>query len=124
MSDPSVAVEGTDPVPRDFAASSSPPQTATPSAVAQHPGLGDSRPSPHVHYALRIDPSLARDAPSGAAPALGRSDTEAALSPGIRRRFTRAGTFRTVDDFDDFTVRPGWHRMSTPFPPLPPPLSP
>jgi hypothetical protein len=116
-SDPAAAVGGADPVPRDFATSSIPtPAAIPPTTTAQQ--SGDSAASPHVHYALRIDPGFSTDTPSGAAsgsamPVLGRSDTEAALSPGIRRRLTRAGTFKTVDDFEDFAVRPGWHRMST-----------
>ncbi|KAK4119684.1 hypothetical protein N657DRAFT_684310 [Parathielavia appendiculata] len=94
----------TDPASRDFATASIPPAELPPT-TAQPPG--DS----HVHYALRIDPTLARDVPAGV---LGRSDTEAALSPGMRRRLTRAGTFRTVDDFEDFAVQPGWHPGAEP----------
>ncbi|KAL2271951.1 hypothetical protein VTJ83DRAFT_1322 [Remersonia thermophila] len=43
-----------------------------------------------------------------------RSDTEAAMNTGIRRRITRAGTFRTVDDFQEFTSQPGWHPGAEP----------
>lgn len=49
-------------------------------------------------------------------PAYIRSDIEAAMNPNIRRRVTRAGTFRTVDDFDEFASQPGWHRMSLSLP--------
>ncbi len=76
-----------------------------------------------MHYALSIDPGLASTVRPGsgsasaadpAKAAFARSDTEAALSPGIRRRLTRAGTFKTVDDFQEFSaLRPGWHRMSS-----------
>ncbi|KAK4033168.1 hypothetical protein C8A01DRAFT_19868 [Parachaetomium inaequale] len=113
---------GADPAPRDFAPI--PPRTTLPPPTAQHsenPGGGSSQESSHVHYAPN-DPGLASTTRSGLAPnpanlkpsALARSDTEAALSPGIRRRPTRAGTFKTVDDFDDFTVRPGWHPGAEP----------
>lgn len=102
---------GSGPAALDFATTSAAASAAFPPPThAQQPDEpgGNS----HVHYALSIDPGLAasHSATSGAQPGLTRSDTEAALSPGIRRRPTRAGTFRTVDDFDDFTVRPGWHR--------------
>ncbi|KAK3380441.1 hypothetical protein B0T24DRAFT_195128 [Lasiosphaeria ovina] len=41
-----------------------------------------------------------------------RSDT--ILSPTIRRRTARAGTFKTVEDFQDFEVRPGWQPGAEP----------
>lgn len=82
-----------------------------------------------MHYPPSIDTGLASTARLGSAGGsakapLGRSDTEAALSPGMRRRPTRVGTFKTVDDFDDFTVPHGWHRMSSPEPHYPPKLPP
>jgi hypothetical protein len=40
-------------------------------------------------------------------PMMARNET---FSP-LARRKTRAPTFRTVDDFEDYKVRPGWHRM-------------
>lgn len=116
--------DGNDPVPRDFATTPVALPVALPLTSAQHVEGDDSRnrPSSHVHYALNIDTVAASTAPAPhsssapelAKPVLGRSDTEAAvLSPSsMRRRLTRAGTFRTVDDFEDFTVRPGWHRVS------------
>jgi hypothetical protein len=45
-------------------------------------------------------------------------DGVASADPGIatplKRRLTRANTFRTVDDFQEFEVRPGWHPGSEP----------
>ncbi len=122
------AGSGSDPVPRDFATTATtsiPPPASLPpasTAAARHPLEGSSgnhsRETSHVHYALSIDPGLASTVLPGSArdpakAAFARSDTEAALSPGIRRRLTRAGTFKTVDDFQEFSaLRPGWHRMS------------
>lgn len=110
---------GTDPIPRDFAIPSAPSSAALLPATAHHAedssGSGD-RGNSHVHYPPSIDTGLASTARLGSAggsikAALGRSDTEAALSPSMRRRPTRVGTFKTVDDFDDFTVPRGWHRV-------------
>ncbi len=42
-----------------------------------------------------------------------RSDT-GIMSPAIRRRNTRAQTFRTVEDFDFEDIRPGWHPGAEP----------
>ncbi|KAL2129051.1 hypothetical protein VTI74DRAFT_8294 [Chaetomium olivicolor] len=121
---------GADPVPRDFATiaatspatSSNPPSTALSPTTAQHaedPSRSCSRPSSHVHYALNLDPSLTTTAhptvvTDPAKLTLSRPDAEASWSPGVRRRPTRAGTFRTVDDFQEFTVRPGWHPGAEP----------
>lgn len=123
MSDVNAGI-GSDPVPRDFATTSIPPPASLPpTAAARQSPEGSSgnrsRAASHVHYALSIDPGLASTVRPGSASdpakaAFARSDTEAALSPGIRRRLTRAGTFKTVDDFQDFSaLRPGWHRMSS-----------
>ncbi|KAK4152646.1 hypothetical protein C8A00DRAFT_34624 [Chaetomidium leptoderma] len=110
---------GADPVARDFATTSSLPSVALPPTAAQQAedsGRSHSRDSSHVHYPLdsglpKLNTTRSASATDPLNPAFApaRSDTEAALSPGIRRRPTRAGTFRTVDDFQDFTVRPGWH---------------
>ena len=117
-------------VSRDFAtAPDPPPTTLAPTGTQQPAGPNPAhsqttnRGSSRVHYALSIDPNVAdtaRAVPAAdAATAFVRSDPDFAFSPSLRRRPTRAGTFRipnragtfkTVDDFQDFTVRPGWHR--------------
>lgn len=108
---PSANLGGVDPVSRDFAATPDPPSATLAPAGSQQPGNREAR------YVSAIDPGIANPARSGlgtdpSRSAFARSDTDFALSPDLRRRTTRAGTFRTVDDFHDFTVRPGWHRMS------------
>ncbi|KAK3374826.1 hypothetical protein B0H63DRAFT_480969 [Podospora didyma] len=105
---------------QDFATSQSRPATA-PSTSRQQPGDAD-RPQPHVHYApsngLNIDTSLAsaahatrssKDTPSGR----NFARTDSMFSPVMRRR-TRAATFKTVEDFEDFEVRPGWRPGAEP----------
>ncbi len=121
------AGSGSGPVPRDFATASPPASLVPPTAAAQQPAEESSgrrsRASSHVRYALSIDPGLASTVRPGSASdpakaAFARSDTEAAWSPGIRRRLTRAATFKTVDDFQGLSLRPGWHRMSPHLAPL------
>lgn len=98
---------------RDFAtvADPLPAATTTTAATANLPDTDPER--PHVRYALNIDTE--RGTPTAPPPRAGivRTDTEAPFSPILRRR-TRAGTFRTVEDFEDFEVRPGWHPGAEP----------
>jgi hypothetical protein len=112
---------GADSGPPEDVTAAGPPSAALALNAGQHQPEDESRsrsrPNSHVHYAPTIDPGLAGTArpvlaTELAKPALARSDTEAALSPSVRRRLTRAGTFKTVDDFEEFTIRPGWHRAS------------
>ncbi|KAK4237272.1 hypothetical protein C8A03DRAFT_16156 [Achaetomium macrosporum] len=115
---------GPDKVPRDFATTSNPSNTQSDAPVfitTQQPGQSSwsgSRGSSHVHYAASVNPARPGSATQAtqAAPeaAFARSDTEAALSPTVRRRPTRAGTFKTVDDFQDLTIQPGWHPGAEP----------
>ena len=81
-------------------------------------------PHPHVHYGRGLDTGAgaaaddasADDAAAAAAASAGlfRTDTSSSSSPVMRRRTNRAGTFRTVEDFNDFEVRPGWHPGAEP----------
>ncbi|KAK0711705.1 hypothetical protein B0H67DRAFT_586109 [Lasiosphaeris hirsuta] len=115
------------PQSHDFATDISSPVTATPPAPQPGATTPDvSRPSPHVHYALNpIDTSVGGDhtleggngngnSTSIPGRAFGRSNTDQSAITPISRRRTRVGTFRTVEDFDDFEVRPGWHPGSEP----------
>ncbi|SPQ26160.1 737d3a48-7b95-4302-b682-bdd258f802ba [Thermothielavioides terrestris] len=114
---------GADSGPPEDVTAAGPPSAALALNAGQHQPEDESRsrsrPNSHVHYAPTIDPGLAGTArpvlaTELAKPALARSDTEAALSPSVRRRLTRAGTFKTVDDFEEFTIRPGWHPGAEP----------
>ncbi|KAL7935593.1 hypothetical protein V8C35DRAFT_321229 [Trichoderma chlorosporum] len=76
-----------------------------------------------VHYDLSVDTSSAASPPPADVQRLSRSDTAVhrePFSPLRRRRSTRAATFRTIDDADDFdfdatyTERPGWQPGSEP----------
>ncbi|KAK6864828.1 hypothetical protein PG990_005733 [Apiospora arundinis] len=71
---------------------------------------------PQVHYDLNIDtnlpPSASHLSPPPISPvmATGLSRSESQLSPnGVRRRFTRSNTFRTVKEFEE-----GWHPGAEP----------
>ncbi|KAK7408091.1 hypothetical protein QQX98_009746 [Neonectria punicea] len=75
----------------------------------------------HVRYDLTLDTeNLAPPVQSPRRPA--RSDTDGQrgfdLSPILRRRMTRAPTFKTVEDYDEFenpfSARPGWQPGSEP----------
>lgn len=78
----------------------------------------------HVDYAPNVEIHAESGAGGGLDPPrdpsnrVTRSDTELARrqagSPGIGLRTARGGTFRTVDDFDDFHVRPGWRPGAEP----------
>jgi len=71
-------------------------------------------PSPHVHYAssgvLSVDPSAHVDFAN-----VQRVDSNqsAPISPLFRRRTGRAGTFKPVEEFEDYGDRAGWHRTSS-----------
>ncbi|GAB1320863.1 Magnesium and cobalt transporter CorA [Madurella fahalii] len=102
---------------RDFAATPLPP----PSSPLDPGDATGSRTNEDTrsHYALNIEPGLADTANTGSVPdptgqTRGRSDTLAPMSPSIRRRTGRTGTFKTVDDFQDFEVGPGWHPGAEP----------
>ncbi len=80
--------------------------------------------APHVHYALNLDTSVGgpSHSPYPAGYGITRSDSDlqarhsglSPMTPGMRRRNTRAATFRTVEDFEDLDVRPGWHPGAEP----------
>ncbi|KAL8371193.1 hypothetical protein RB595_001171 [Gaeumannomyces hyphopodioides] len=116
---------------QDFApADNGPPRPPSPFSPSPQPppplssSSSDDLPqaSPHVRYDLRVDTSPdGRPAVAAAAPkqGIGRvgtamSRTPDGLSPILRRRNTRAATFRTVEDFEDFDVRIGWHPGAEP----------
>ncbi|KAL2020836.1 hypothetical protein VTK56DRAFT_7929 [Thermocarpiscus australiensis] len=113
---------GARPVSRDFATTPNPPPaTAAPTTLLQpaEESASRSQTNPRLRYALNIDPNLASTALSGEVPgsprrALGRDDAETAFSPIIRRRTTRVPTFKTVQDFQNFDSRPGWHPGAEP----------
>lgn len=82
------------------------------------PSAGAPREPPHVHYELNVDTAAAGTLPPHTG--VTRSDTELtrpsqAMSPTtVRRRNTRANTFRTLSNFDDFEKRPGWRPGAEP----------
>ncbi|KAI5457756.1 hypothetical protein BGZ63DRAFT_407821 [Mariannaea sp. PMI_226] len=93
--------------------------------VSFEPPAEPSRNSPrHIRYNLTVDTdnlSARQHSPKR----LNRSDTDArrdpGLSPNLRRRMTRAQTFKNVEDFNDldafdatFSARPGWQPGSEP----------
>jgi len=98
----------------DFAATTA----STSSAPALTEGRGGG--NHHVHYALNLNTSNLSPPPLPANEPITRSDTDLTrlggagpsalppLSPILRRRNTRAPTFRVVQDFEEFEVRPGW----------------
>ncbi|EOO00640.1 putative family metal ion protein [Phaeoacremonium minimum UCRPA7] len=97
---------------RDFATVPSAPDPGT-TPVAP-------RQTPHVHYALNIDTEAAQGLapPDPVTHGVTRSDTELSkpggVSPILRRRNTRAATFKTIQNFDEFEERPGWHPGAEP----------
>lgn len=81
---------------------------------------------PHVHYALNVNTQLRQASsrlspltagPLGGNPFAGvtRSDTELSRA-GVRRRSTRANTFKTIHEFDEFNElhEPGWRPGAEP----------
>lgn len=103
--------------PTTFDSEPSEPQDATSSTAG---------PSPHVHYALQIETNVGHSRPGSkqrsttpTGPTTGRtfarSDTGAFTPVILRRKTGRAGTFKTLEDFDDFSdVRQGWQPASEP----------
>ena len=87
---------------------------------APEPGT-DTAGSTYRSEALHFSPppsSPIKHAPDSPANRLGRSDTVLTTDPfsagTIRRRTTRANSFRPVQDYDDFEARPGWQPGSEP----------
>ncbi|KAI1879568.1 hypothetical protein JX265_002522 [Neoarthrinium moseri] len=92
------------------------------------PGLSEvtsppSRQQHHVDFALNVDTRAPQSAPrpsplSPRSPGFGgvtRSDTELSRR-GVRRRNTRANTFKTIQEYDEFEElsRPGWQPGAEP----------
>ncbi len=106
---------GNAPRPQDVAATAPAILTtaATEPETASAPESEIGRPPNRVHYApLGLDTNFSVEVASntiGQNP-MARSDTALTgpFSP-IRRRPTRVGTFK-VEQFQDYEVRPGWHR--------------
>jgi len=74
----------------------------------------DATKKPQVHYALgalNVDTSVGQ---GSLAPPRASDVSGAGFSPVLRRRFTRAMTFRTVEDFDGLQTRPGWQPGAEP----------
>jgi hypothetical protein len=73
---------------------------------------------PRVHYALQVDTMAAANDPTLQVPDATGSTTpqeDVPFSPVLRRRTTRASTFRTTDYGNDFDPRrPGWQPGSEP----------
>lgn len=111
---------------QDFAAADSgSTRRLSPSPSPRPPSLSsDDAPqaSPHVRYDLRVDTSpdglqeVPPPAPKQGIDHVGStmSRVNDGLSPILRRRNTRAATFRTVEDFEDFDVRAGWYPGAEP----------
>lgn len=102
---------------RDFAV------PLTPIVTAPEPQA--SRQPQHVHYGANIDDNEAVDRIQSTSLShnITKSDTELArnramtgnLTSPIRRRLTRVGTFRSIEDFSEFEPhRTGWHPGSEP----------
>jgi hypothetical protein len=97
------------PTAQDFASNPADTSTAPPLPEAQ----------PHVHYGPNVDASIKSDLPPPE-PTHGitHSDLDPThgtdLSPVLHRRFSHATTFRTVEDFEDFELRPGWQPGAEP----------
>jgi hypothetical protein len=95
----------------DTSGSTSATATTPATAPAAAPAEPDTR--PHVHYDLHIDTSTSQ--PPAPAPGVTRSDTDLQISPLLRRRTTRAATFKNIDEFDDFNPNgPGWQPGAEP----------
>ncbi|KAK4182506.1 magnesium transport protein cora [Podospora australis] len=109
------AIAAADPLPAN---TTTPTTTASSSDTAGHQDreattIGNDPQGSHVRYALNVETGQNPATTTPTRAAIVRTNTEAPFSPVIRRR-TRVGTFRTVDDFEDFEVRPGWHPGSEP----------
>ncbi|KAH6893429.1 hypothetical protein B0T10DRAFT_482265 [Thelonectria olida] len=103
------------------------PSHSSNTRVSFEPPRTPPRASPrHIRYNLTVDTdNLAPPQTSPKRPS--RSDTDVhrdmgmGISPILRRRMTRAQTFKTVEDYDEldafdatFSARPGWHPGSEP----------
>lgn len=104
---------------RDFAAPLPPINTSAsepsePPAAAQET---PSRPAHRVHYEMEDDSNtgLFRQ-PTTSSRSATKPDTELPRSPRspIRRRLTRANTFKSIDDFSEFEHEKGWHPGAEP----------
>lgn len=107
---------------RDFAAPLPPINTSVsepsePPAPAQ---LSPARPAQHVHYEVEDDSNtgLMRQKTASSRSAT-KPDAELPRSPRsprspIRRRMTRANTFKSIDDFSQFEREKGWHPGAEP----------
>ena len=87
---------------------------ATPAQQPNEAEAAAATTSQRVHYAFNIDTNVVdrTDSDPSTDPSnrtFARSETQQSHSPIIRRR-TRVGTFKTVDDFEGFEARLGWHR--------------
>ncbi|KAH6961701.1 hypothetical protein BKA56DRAFT_598823 [Ilyonectria sp. MPI-CAGE-AT-0026] len=91
-------------------------------ASSQTQASNEGKNSRHVPYNLMLDTENLSPPPRADLRQLSRSDTEIHreinFSPILRRRTTRAPTFKTVDDYDEFdtafSARPGWQPGSEP----------
>ncbi|KAI3320388.1 hypothetical protein HD806DRAFT_506200 [Xylariaceae sp. AK1471] len=103
----STMTEAFPPVPSYDAATrpSVPDITSTSSAPTVVPSE-NSRTQNRVHYGLNVDIATVPQSAPHLSP----------LSPieGLRRRNTRANTFRTLEEFEDFERRPGWRPGAEP----------
>lgn len=113
---------------RDFASPPIATTFASKQSETRDPISSTAGPSPHVHYALQIDTNVEHSRPSskerGTTPTasgptttrtFARSDTGAFTPVILRRKTGRAGTFKTLEDFEDFSdVRRGWQPASEP----------
>lgn len=81
-----------------------------------HPDASYSSPT-HMHRVLTVDTAVAAAASPSQVARQGGGHTASVTSPstpGLRRRGTRAATFRNVDDFAGYAGRPGWQPGSEP----------
>ncbi|KAL2155780.1 hypothetical protein VTH82DRAFT_522 [Thermothelomyces myriococcoides] len=108
--------EGADPAPSNFTTASSSSTARSPSDErnwqSRHGSIsGSGSPaSSRVDYAVGATPSGRAADPTN----MNRSSTEVATKPSVARRPSRVGTFRTVDDFEEFAVGPGWYPGAEP----------
>ncbi|KAK4639788.1 hypothetical protein QC761_711450 [Podospora bellae-mahoneyi] len=98
--------------PRDFATDppAAPPDLDTAVDTTSH----RVRYNPNIDTTIAEEVAPTNDAATSPRKAPARADTGVPFSPTSRRRTTRVSTFRTVDNFEDFELRPGWHPGSEP----------
>jgi hypothetical protein len=96
--------------------------TSAPSAVPTTSPEQTTSTRQHVHYGLDVNtelPNMASrlsprsPASPGITSGVTRSDTELSRI-GVRRRNTRANTFKTISEFDEIAAEPGWHPGAEP----------